>query len=161
MFHLMPIFWPRLWHKVIAMVATFPYWKREYMVTCVGRQRQRAREHSPHLVDAPSPHQRAHSSGKGCPAAAAVERSPSKIRDASKSISRKIKQIAIHSVYLGKSFPPYEKSWMTSLCSLMLSFLYFMKFCRVISGSSMTGTLFLEVQVSMATSTILVFSCSL
>lgn len=105
MFHLMPIFWPRLWHKVIAMAATFPNWKREYIVTCVGRQRLRAREHSPHLVDAPSPHQRAHPSSKGCPAAAAVEHSPSKIRDGSKSISRKIKQISIHFSLFGKIFP--------------------------------------------------------
>lgn len=42
----------------------------------------------------------------------------------------------------------------------MLSFLYFMKFCSVISGSSTTGIRFSEVQVSMATKTILVFSCS-
>ena len=55
----------------------------------------------------------------------------------------------------------HEKRWTTSLGSRMLSFLYFMKFCSVISGSSTTGIRFLDVQISMATSTILVFSCSL
>lgn len=26
LFHLMPMFWPRLWHSVMAMAPTFPYW---------------------------------------------------------------------------------------------------------------------------------------
>lgn len=26
LFHLMPMFWPRLWHSVMAIAPTFPYW---------------------------------------------------------------------------------------------------------------------------------------
>lgn len=30
LFHLMPMFWPRLWHNVMAIAPTFPYWN-EYI----------------------------------------------------------------------------------------------------------------------------------
>lgn len=55
----------------------------------------------------------------------------------------------------------YERRCATSLCSFMFSFLYFMKSRRVSRGSSPTETMFCDDHVSMATRTILVFSCSL
>lgn len=46
LFHLMPIFWPRLWHSVIAIELTFPNWNRSggNRLTRVGRHRPRARK---------------------------------------------------------------------------------------------------------------------
>lgn len=61
----------------------------------------------------------------------------------------------------GRRASAYEKRWTASQRSLMLSLRYFMKSRSVSSASSPTEIPFSEDQVSMATSTMRVLSCSL
>lgn len=158
----MPIFWPRLWHSVIAIELTFPNWNRYGGIESLVWDDTVPEQENISLTSLiPPPLIREHTPPvKAVPLRPLWNVRPLKHRMPSNQ-NWKNEFHPNSFVFSAQISPPYEKSWTTSLCSLMLSFLYFMKFCRVITGSSTTGIIFLEVQVSMATSTILVFSCSL
>lgn len=71
--------------------------RREQGHTCGTAASKEQEKVPPHLVDAPSPHQRTHPSREGRPAAATVEVSPSETHDAIKS-KRKKNQIHLNSL---------------------------------------------------------------
>lgn len=159
LFHIMPTFCPSVCASVTAMAATLPYCMGGTAGSRGGTPRP---AHPPafltHLVDPPAAAGRADAPHEGGAAAAALKRpSPARVRE------EVMGKAAAGSQPWGRrrGHGAHEKRWTVSLCSGIASRRYFMNSFSVSSESSSMRIRSSEAQVSMATSTMRVLSCSL